>query len=201
MFPHPMIHKLTWNSPNGPDRNQIDHILVNRKWRRSLIDVKVHGSADVGSDHHDVIAQLKVKLRSACKQLTSNKHCNTDKLKDQKVKNTFFIQLENRFEALASELPEAMENTELNKLWENVKEVYSDTSKNCLGYRTNTARKKWLAPATMEAVEKRCNIKLKELNSYSERLKNKYKDQYKTRDKEVKKLARKDKRAYNENIC
>ena len=65
----------------------------------------------------------------------------------------------------------------------------------------NTARKKWLAPATWEAIKKRRNIKLKELNSYSERLKNKYKDQYKTADKEVKKLARKDKRAYIESIA
>ena len=73
--------------------------------------------------------------------LTSNKHFDTDKLNDQKVKNTFVIQLRNRFGALASEPPEAMENTEVNKPWENVKEVYSDTSNNCLGYRTNTAKK------------------------------------------------------------
>ena len=86
LFPHPLIHKLTWNSPNGIDRNQIDHILVNGKWR-SLIDVTVHGGADMGSDHHLVIAQLKVKLQSTCKKLTSNKHFDTDKLKDQKVKN------------------------------------------------------------------------------------------------------------------
>lgn len=30
------IHKLTWKSPDGLTTNQIDHILINRKWGRSL---------------------------------------------------------------------------------------------------------------------------------------------------------------------
>ena len=82
LFPHLLTHKLTWNSPNGRDKNQIDHILVNGKWRRSLIDVKVRRGADVNSDHHLVIVLLKVKLRSTGKTLTSIKRFNTDKLKD-----------------------------------------------------------------------------------------------------------------------
>ncbi|XP_063420320.1 craniofacial development protein 2-like [Mytilus trossulus] len=39
LFPHKDIHKLTWNSPNGRDQNQIDHIIVNGRWRKSLMDV------------------------------------------------------------------------------------------------------------------------------------------------------------------
>jgi hypothetical protein len=33
IFPHREIHKLTWISPNGRDKNQIDHIIINGKWR------------------------------------------------------------------------------------------------------------------------------------------------------------------------
>ena len=56
LFPHLLTHKVTWNSQNGRDKNQIDHILLNGKWRRSLIDVKVRRGTDVNSDHHLVIA-------------------------------------------------------------------------------------------------------------------------------------------------
>ena len=52
LFQHKTIHKLTWISPDGRTESQIDHILVNGKWRRSLQDVKTRRLADVGSDHN-----------------------------------------------------------------------------------------------------------------------------------------------------
>ena len=56
--PHQEIHKITWCSPNGRDRNQIDHLMINGKRRSSLQDVKVRRGADIGSDHHLVTACL-----------------------------------------------------------------------------------------------------------------------------------------------
>lgn len=41
IFPHREIYKLTWYSPNGRDRNQIDQMMINCTWRRSLLDVRV----------------------------------------------------------------------------------------------------------------------------------------------------------------
>ena len=51
LFDHCDIHKLTWYSPNNKDRNQIDHLLIYGKWRRSLQDVRVRRGADVDSEH------------------------------------------------------------------------------------------------------------------------------------------------------
>ena len=44
-------------------QNQIDHIAVNGKWRRFLQDVRVYRGADVNSDHHLLVAKIKLKLR------------------------------------------------------------------------------------------------------------------------------------------
>ena len=39
LFLHREIHKLAWCSLNGRDKNQIDHLMINGTWRRSLQDV------------------------------------------------------------------------------------------------------------------------------------------------------------------
>ena len=63
LFPHPTTHKLTWFSPNGRDKNQIDHIAINGTLGRSLLDVRVRRGADVGRDHHLVTARIRMKKK------------------------------------------------------------------------------------------------------------------------------------------
>jgi len=62
LFPHKDIHKATWVAANHHTSNQIDHITISKKWRRSLLDMRSYRGADVASDHYLVVAQLKLKL-------------------------------------------------------------------------------------------------------------------------------------------
>ena len=68
LFQHRDIHKLTWSSPNGRVKNQIDHLMIDGKWRRFLLDVKVRKGADVASHHHLMVAFIRLKLRSVGKR-------------------------------------------------------------------------------------------------------------------------------------
>jgi hypothetical protein len=63
IFPHREIHRLTWISPNGRDKNQIDHIIINGTWRRSLQNVRVMRGADVASDHH-LVSSIKHQAKT-----------------------------------------------------------------------------------------------------------------------------------------
>ena len=81
-FQYKTIHKLTWRSPDGRTESQIDHILVNGKWRHSLQDVKTRRLADVGSDHNLLIGKLALKLRKAKTGEKKKERFDTTKLQN-----------------------------------------------------------------------------------------------------------------------
>lgn len=51
VFTHKKVHKATWVSLDHSTENQIDHICVSKKFRRSLQDVRVKKGVDTATDH------------------------------------------------------------------------------------------------------------------------------------------------------
>ena len=64
---------------NGVTKNQIDHITIDRRFRRSLKDVKVRRGADVGSDH-ELVANIQLKLCRQSVEKSGRKRYDVDKL-------------------------------------------------------------------------------------------------------------------------
>ena len=96
LFPHKKSRKVTWRSPDGITENQTDHVAINKPWRSSLQDTRVMRSADAGSDHHIVVAAIKMKLLAWKKPRSSRKKYCTYRFKDQTVREEFVIALTNR---------------------------------------------------------------------------------------------------------
>ena len=62
MFPRRNIHKYTWTSPDGKTHNQIDHILIDRRWQSSVLDVRSFRGADCETDHYLVMVKVRERL-------------------------------------------------------------------------------------------------------------------------------------------
>ena len=91
------IHKLAWASAYGRTQSQIDHIIINIKWRGSLQDVLVMRNTDVGSNHNLIVAKINLKLRNAKTETTTNQRPDISKVKDTLIMVTFCSALRNRF--------------------------------------------------------------------------------------------------------
>ncbi|XP_063434910.1 uncharacterized protein LOC134715874 [Mytilus trossulus] len=201
LFPHKDIHKLTWNSPNGRDQNQIDHIIINGRWRKSLMDVCVKRGADCGSDHHLLLGKIKLKLRKVARPQHNRKIYNIHRLKDNLIRQKFNISIRNQYQTLHT-ISENHDNIgpDLNEHWNKVKTMFNDTAENVLGIRDST-RKRWISDATWNVIEKRRSTKSKCNQARSERLKEKLQKEYSELNKEVKKKAREDKLQYIEGLA
>ena len=107
IFPHKRIHKATWVSPDHTTENQIDHICISKKFRRSLQDVRVKRGADVASDHHLLTARLKLKLKKNKTETTAySQKYNVSLLRDAEKQGEFRLKLSNKFEVLQDLLEE-----------------------------------------------------------------------------------------------
>ena len=81
----------------SPDRrtcNQIDHLLVNRKFRTSVLDTRAIRSADIASGHHLVGTKLRLKLKAAPKRRGIRRtRYDTQKLENDEIRRQFCLEL------------------------------------------------------------------------------------------------------------
>ena len=195
VFQHKDIHKGTWVSPDHRTVNQIDHITIDKKFRRSLQDTRVRRGADVASDHHLLVGQVRLKLKKCLPPGSkAGRKFNTIYLNDSALKSTFKLTLSNRFQAL-----ENCEDDPVETLWESTKQAWKSTCEEVLGKRSRT-QKEWLTVATMRVVDKRREKKA-ELNMAKTRaLKARLSGEHTALNKEVKRSARRDRREHVERM-
>jgi endonuclease/exonuclease/phosphatase family metal-dependent hydrolase len=62
MFPHRNVYKYTWTSPDVKTHNQIDYILIDRRWHSSILYVRSFGGADCNTDHYLVVEKFMESL-------------------------------------------------------------------------------------------------------------------------------------------
>ena len=96
-FPH-LRHRLwTWMHPSG-STHQLDHILINNKWKNSLRNCRAYNSVELDSDHRLVSIRLVCSLRTSRAKPCKRPKFNWKKLQDAATKEQFQLELSNRFD-------------------------------------------------------------------------------------------------------
>ncbi|KAJ8385212.1 hypothetical protein AAFF_G00191840 [Aldrovandia affinis] len=98
-FKHKQIHKVTWVSPDGNTQNELDYICTSTRWRSSLVDVRSHTGADVGSDHYLVVGKIRLKLKKV-QTVRPKRPYAVDKLKNYVISKCYCEELSKKLKVL-----------------------------------------------------------------------------------------------------
>ena len=190
-FPHKKSHKATWVSPDMTTENQIDHICVSKKFRRTLQDVRARRGADAATDHHLVEAKLQLKLKKSTNKKPQGERFNVSMFRDTRKQATYQLELSNKYQALQD-----LEDSEsLESKWQGMKEAWVAACRTTVGTKKGK-QQDWTTPETLIKVEARKRQKEVLNNSRTRASKQKAMQEYSRANREVRNSARRDKRAY-----
>ena len=97
-----------------------------------MLDVRVKRGVDAASDHHLVVAALKVKLKVYRDRADRPSHkYNVHSLKDKTKAEIYQCELRNRFSALAHQPEESVEEK-----WRGLRDTWKATCNKVLGKKT-----------------------------------------------------------------
>lgn len=179
----------TWESPDKKTLNQIDFILVSKKLMTSVQNSRAFPSADIGSDHQLVLANIKLRLKRGMPFKKIQK-LDRKQLKNPIVRAEYSRMAEEEMEEIMKQPIVDVESE-----WKKFKGVIQEVSKKILGYEEKTKTVEWLTPETIHLAEERRKLK----NRRKENPQIAKHHNYLCR--EVKRRAKKDKELYIQGIC
>jgi hypothetical protein len=167
MFQHRNIHKYTWTSPDGQTYNQIDHILVDKRWHSNILDVRSFRGADCDTDHYLVVAKVRERLavRKHVTQKFDGEKFNLRQLNDLEVRKQYKVEKTNRFASLENVSDD--DDEDINRASESIKDNIKTSAKESLGLHEMKQHKPWFDEECLGILDKRKQAKMQWLQNPS----------------------------------
>ena len=178
LFRHSMNRRATWISPDYKTKNQIDYILIQDKWKNKVKNCRSYHSADIGSDHFLLLANLKFEPSKPKKFKKAQKRYDVEKLTtNADLVRQFKIQVGGAFEPLLN-----LETDNIEEIYSKFVEATNKTTAEVVGFRKRK-QVDGLAPEVESACEQRRQMRIKVLKNPENKEARK---QYKELNKRVK---------------
>ena len=190
---HKKSRTMTWHSPGGLYENQIDYILVQKRFKSSIkvSRTRTFPGADIGSDHDLVMMNFQLHLKNIAKPKHTRLKFDLNKLKDPQIADDFKARIGGKFAALA--VIDTEDQSNINSIVENFNTVINEAAKETLG-KHRPIKKPWVTPEILELCDKRRELKPKKNEDSGKVL-------YKQVDKQINHEMRKAKDKWIENQC
>ena len=180
----------TWKSPGDIKRNQIDFIMVNKRYKNGVKDVQTYPGADIMSDHNLLIAKMKFKLKKV-KKGSSKDQYDLNMLKKEDIRKRYAVEVKNRFEALNIEEAQQTEEEIIERKWSSFKESINEATK-VVPKKDKKKDKDWMTEEIKDLMKQRKEEKAK----HGEKS-----DRYEEINKEIEKKCKEAKEKWFNDIC
>ena len=127
MFPHRNVQKYTWISPDGKIHNQLERILIDRRWHLSILDIRIIRGTEYDTDHYLVVAKVtgRLAVSKQTAQTFNGERFYLSQPNELEVRKRYQIEITNRFASLEN----LTDVQDINRGWENIKENIKTSAK------------------------------------------------------------------------
>ena len=150
--------------PSG-STHQLDHILINNKWKNSLRNCRAYNSVELDSDHRIFSIRLVCSLRTSRAKPCKRPKFNWKKLQDAATKEQFQLELSNRFDVLRCNNM----STPITERSESFENAVEEVAEKVVGRCSPCGMPSWVSDRTKQLKTERYVAKRKYLLSKSKR--------------------------------
>ena len=130
-------------------KTQINHVIINRRWRSSLQDVRAYRGADVASDHTLVLAVVSLKLHRSKGRQARQQRLDSGRLNESLTKQAFAVEVKNRFQVLGEQQEMTIDG---------FNQALREAGEKVLGFRRKK-KEEWIKEETWKKIHERRQTK------------------------------------------
>ena len=153
---HKQSRMWTWHSPDGTHHNQIDYILVKKRFRSGIKTARTRTfpGADAGSDRDMVMMTFQTRLKNSSQPAQLRIRYDLEKLTDPTVMSAFQATIGGRFAPLATLVDE---DADLDSMFTNFNKAVTDTAAELLG-KQRRKREPWVTHEILDLCDQRRDL-------------------------------------------